>query len=182
LLDPIKKHKRTYIVQVENEITDSAISKLNKGVEIKLESGPYLTKSCQVKKLNKAPVLPDRDPPVRFRANIPTSWAIIELSEGKNRQVRKMFASVGFPVLRLVRMQIEELKVGKLEPGKYYSITLEDLCPLLKIDIKTLIQKPPKDKKTFTNKSKTSPEQPKVDKKPVKSAFDTYRSKRKNSK
>ena len=182
LLNPNNKHRRTYIVQVENEITDNAISKLNKGVEIKLDAGLYHTKPCHVKKLNKAPVLPERDPPVRFRMNIPTSWAIIELSEGKNRQVRKMFASVGFPVLRLVRVQIEELKLGKLEPGKYYTIKLEELCSLLKIDIKTLIQKKSAIKNTFLNKNMESPEQTSSNKKAPKSAFNTYRDNRKKPK
>ncbi len=181
LLNPSNKHKRTYLVQVENEITDVAISKLNKGVEIKIDSGTYQTQPCHVKKLPKAPVLPDRDPPVRFRKNIPTSWALIELTEGKNRQVRKMFASLGFPVLRLVRAQIEDLKVGKLEPGKYYDIKKEELCTLLKINIKNLTQKKPLNKRK--NASEHIPvETSKPPRKPVKSAFNTYRDRRKKTK
>jgi len=134
LLSPSKKHSRSYFVQVDDEITDTAIRKVSEGVTIKLDTGEYLTKACRVKKLIKPPVLPERNPPVRFRQNIPTSWALIELTEGKNRQIRKMFASVGFPVLRLVRIQIEDLKIGKLEPGKYIEITGEELFKLLKID------------------------------------------------
>ncbi len=134
LLHPTKQHRKTYIVQVDGDITDKAIKLISQGVEITLTNGKYTTKPCNVRKLYKAPVLPERNPPVRFRQNIPTSWAVIEITEGKNRQVRKMFAKVGFPVLRLVRMQIEGLKLGKLEPGKYYSIEKKELLQLLNID------------------------------------------------
>lgn len=138
LLSPTQKHKRSYFVQLDGDITDKAIRQVAFGVQIKLDSGIYTTNACSVKKLSKPPVLPERNPPVRFRQFIPTSWALIELSEGKNRQVRKMFASVGFPVLRLVRVQIEDLKIGKLEPGKYIEIKQDELFRLLKIDIKEL--------------------------------------------
>jgi len=134
LLHPDKKHRRMYVVQLDGDITDKAIHQAANGVEIKLAASNYTTKPCSIKKLHKAPVLPERNPPVRYRKEIPTSWAVIELSEGKNRQVRKMFAKVGFPVLRLVRTQIENLKLGKLEPGKYYSIEKKELLQLLNID------------------------------------------------
>lgn len=134
LLHPSKQHRKTYIVQLDGDITDKAIAQAAKGVEIKLSTDTYRTKPCVVRKLHKPPVIPDRNPPIRFRQNIPTSWAIIEITEGKNRQVRKMFAKVGFPVLRLVRMQIEDLKLGKLEPGKYYAIEKKDILKLLNID------------------------------------------------
>lgn len=135
LLSPSQKHARSYFVQVDNDITDKAIETLKKGVDITLDSGSYTTKPCSVKKLSKAPVLPERNPPIRVRQNIPTSWALIELTEGKNRQVRKMFASVGFPVLRLIRVQIEDLKIGKLETGKYIEIGQDELFKLLKIEV-----------------------------------------------
>ncbi|MBK8053675.1 MAG: pseudouridine synthase [Saprospiraceae bacterium] len=134
LLNPSKKHKKTYIVQVENDIDEKAITLLCKGVDIKLEKGTYRTLPCTLKKLPKPPTLPERIPPVRYRASIPDSWVLIEITEGKNRQIRKMFASVGYPVLRLVRVQIEGLKIGKLVPGKFISMTQQDLYPLLKID------------------------------------------------
>ncbi len=152
LLSPSKKHKRSYFVQLDNDITDKAIKQIAFGVQIKVENGIYTTNSCTVKKLQKPPVLPDRNPPVRFRQNIPTSWALIELTEGKNRQVRKMFASVGFPVLRLVRVQIEDLKIGKLEPGKYYEIKQDELFALLKIDAKELATKKREKLKTIAAK------------------------------
>ncbi|MBK9735725.1 MAG: pseudouridine synthase [Saprospiraceae bacterium] len=134
LLSPSQLHKRSYFVQVEHDLTDQAITKISKGVDIKIETGDYTSKPCIVKKLQKAPLLPERNPPIRVRQNIPTSWALIELKEGKNRQVRKMFAAVGFPVLRLVRVQIEDLKLGKLEPGKFIELKGEEIYKLLKID------------------------------------------------
>ncbi len=151
LLSPAQHHKRSYFVQVENDLTDQAIAKISKGVEIKLDTGDYKTRSCTVKKLPKPPLLPERDPPIRVRQNIPTSWALIELTEGKNRQVRKMFAAVGFPVLRLVRVQIEDLKLGKLEPGKYYEISADELFKLVKIDASALSKPKPKGKRVFIN-------------------------------
>jgi 23S rRNA pseudouridine2457 synthase len=135
LLSPVKGHIRVYLVQVDGDITQQAVVKMSRGVDISLEKGMYHTRPCDVKKLPKEPVLPDRNPPVRFRKNIPTSWIRIELSEGKNRQVRKMCAAVGFPVLRLVRVQIEQLKIGKLEPGKSYELSREELFEKLNLDI-----------------------------------------------
>ena len=135
LLHPGQEHKRTYWVQLDDDITPEALKKISDGVEINLPSGTHKTLPCQVKKLSKPPVLPERTPPVRFRAQIPTSWASIELSEGKNRQVRRMFAAVGFPVLRLVRVQIEDLKLGKTLPGRYYEIKEEELYRLIHIAV-----------------------------------------------
>ncbi|MBK8516290.1 MAG: pseudouridine synthase [Saprospiraceae bacterium] len=177
LLNPIKKHKRSYFVQVENEVSENAIDALIKGVDIKLEKGSYRTKPCSVKKLSKPPVLPERNPPIRVRQNIPTSWALIELTEGKNRQVRKMFASVGFPVLRLVRTQIEDLKLNKLDPGKYYTLGAEELCKLLNIE---LINSPKIKKNTssvrksdFTKSETKKPSESK----PIKGSYLSYRGK-----
>lgn len=149
LLHPSKKHRKTYFVQVDGDLTSQAIQQVAKGVDIKLATSTYRTKPCQVKKLSKAPVLPERNPPIRVRKLIPTSWAVIELTEGKNRQVRKMFSAVGFPVLRLVRVQIEDLKIGKLEPGKYYSIEKKELLKLLNIDYsKPILTSPTSSKKS----------------------------------
>ena len=168
LLSPSQLHKRSYFVQVEHDLTDQAITKISKGVDIKIETGDYTSKPCTVKKLQKAPLLPERNPPIRVRQNIPTSWALIELKEGKNRQVRKMFAAVGFPVLRLVRVQIEDLKLGKLEPGKSIELKGEEIYKLLKIDptintrkTKNTFGKPPLKTKykenKFTKKETTKP-------------------------
>lgn len=117
LLDPKRKHLRTYWVQVEGEITDEACAKLSSGVQISVNGKKYNTLPAKARKID-LPTLPERNPPIRFRANIPTSWIEISLHEGKNRQVRKMTASVGFPTLRLVRHRIGQYLVADgLQPG-----------------------------------------------------------------
>ncbi|MBC7885805.1 MAG: pseudouridine synthase [Saprospiraceae bacterium] len=174
LLSPSQHHKRSYFVQVDNDITDQAIEKIKKGVEIKLDSGEYKTKSCTVKKLYKPPLLPERNPPIRVRQHIPTSWALIELTEGKNRQVRKMFAAVGFPVLRLIRVQIEDLKLGKLEPGKYIEIKAEELFKLLKIDPAATIKKKTGPRREFTFGSRSKSTEKELTEKNIKKPDDKF--------
>lgn len=118
LLDPKHGHQRTYNVQLEGSVTQEAINQLKSGVKIKIGKSYYDTKQCEVK-LIEDPKLPERIPPIRYRKNKPTSWASITLTEGKNRQVRKMFASIGFPVLRLARVSISDLQLSNLQPGEY---------------------------------------------------------------
>ena len=118
LLSPKAKKEKEYYVQVEGEIAAAAIEELQSGVRIKLKKGMYTTLPCLAKKI-APPALPDRNPPIRFRKNVPTSWISITLKEGKNRQVRKMCAKVGFPVLRLVRYRIEDWTIKGLEAGQY---------------------------------------------------------------
>ena len=117
LLHPSFEHKRTYWVQVEGAITQDAIQQFSKGVSISVDGKTYQTKPASLSILPDTIEVPDRNPPIRFRKSIPTSWASIELIEGKNRQVRKMFAQVGFPVLRLIRAQIGEYTIEKMQPG-----------------------------------------------------------------
>ncbi len=105
LLNPSSKVTKTYVVQLDKDITDDAIGKLEAGITIKVKKKPYTTLPANVKKITDFKY-PERNPPVRYRANIPTSWIMIEIHEGKNRQIRKMCASVGFPVLRLIRVSI----------------------------------------------------------------------------
>jgi 23S rRNA pseudouridine2457 synthase len=119
LLNPINEHSRTYLVQVEGQITKKAIKQLKEGVDIKLTDKIYKTKPAEVKKVGKVNIA-DREPPVR--ENIQTSWVKITLTEGKNRQVRKMTAAVGFPTLRLIRTHIEDLELGNLAPGSYLKL------------------------------------------------------------
>lgn len=126
LLDPKYKHPRTYWVQVDGAITDEAIQSIKRGPTIKVGKSKYKTLQCQARLIDP-PNLPERNPPIRVRKSIPTSWASITLTEGKNRQVRKMFASVGFPVLRLVRHSIQSLTLENLQPGEYRSFTKFDL-------------------------------------------------------
>jgi 23S rRNA pseudouridine2457 synthase len=118
LLNPKHRHPRTYLVQVEGIPSPEAIRKLQQGLIIKTEKGPYQTLPAAVALLAHAPDLPKREPPVRYRASVPDSWLEITLTEGKNRQVRRMCAAVGYPVLRLVRVRIAQVKLGKMIPGK----------------------------------------------------------------
>ena len=126
LLDPKYNHPRTYWVQVDGAITPEAITTLEAGPTIKVGKSMYKTQSCEAKIIDQ-PELPDRIPPIRVRKSIPTSWASITLTEGKNRQVRKMFAAVGFPVLRLVRNSIQNLELSGLVPGEHRIVTKFDI-------------------------------------------------------
>lgn len=118
LLHPKFQHERTYWAQVEGVPTPEAIIALNQGVNIKVNGKIHATLPAEVKLLENAPDIPERNPPVRYRKNIPTSWLEIELHEGKNRQVRKMCAAVGFPVLRLIRVKIGKLELKQLSSGQ----------------------------------------------------------------
>ena len=118
LLNPSFKHEREYWVQVEGEITPDAVMQLQQGVEINVNSRLHKTKHCGVSIFHEEPLLPERNPPIRFRKNVATSWIKMILTEGKNRQVRKMTAKVGFPTLRLVRYRIEGIELGSMQPGE----------------------------------------------------------------
>ena len=119
LLDPKFEHPRTYLAQVDGQITEEAVRKLAKGVDIK----GYHTKPCKAEIAEEPDWLWPRNPPVRFRANIPTSWVRLTLIEGKNRQVRHMTAAVGFPTLRLIRVKIGNISLGGLNPGEWRVVT-----------------------------------------------------------
>ena len=103
LLDPAFAHPRTYWVQVEGTITEEAARQLEQGVNISIDGKQYRTKKATVKILKEFPDVTERNPPIRFRKNIPTSWIALTLTEGKNRQVRRMTAATGYPTLRLIR-------------------------------------------------------------------------------
>jgi 23S rRNA pseudouridine2457 synthase len=119
LSDPKYGHPRTYWVQVERIPDDLALERLASGVEIQ----NYQTKPALVKLLVAEPQLPPRDPPIRDRQNIPTAWIELTLTEGKNRQVRRMTAAVGFPTLRLVRYSIGSVSLGDLSLGSWRDLT-----------------------------------------------------------
>lgn len=104
-LNPKGKIDKTYFVQVEGRPTNKDLDPLAVGMEIRIKKKIHKTLPA-IAKLIEKPHLPERSPPIRFRKNIPTTWVSIQLHEGKNRQVRRMFAKIGFPVLRLVRTQI----------------------------------------------------------------------------
>ena len=126
LLDPKYKHPRTYWVQVDGGITLEAIEMIKAGPTIKVGKSKYKTMTCDAEIMD-APEFPDRIPPIRVRKSIPTSWASVTLTEGKNRQVRKMFAAAGFPVLRLVRNSIQSLELEGLVPGEHRTVTKFDI-------------------------------------------------------
>ncbi len=119
LSDPRFQHPRTYWVQVERIPDAAALQALAQGVVIQ----SYRTRPAQVKLLATEPTLPERDPPIRFRKNVPTAWLELTLTEGKNRQVRRMTAAVGFPTLRLVRVAIGSLQLNDLAAGNWRDLT-----------------------------------------------------------
>ncbi|MDY0082978.1 MAG: pseudouridine synthase [Ignavibacteriaceae bacterium] len=114
ILDPKHKLEKSYLVQVEGQIDQAAINKLKNGILLK----DGLTKPAKVKIIDK-PKINERNPPIRKRKNIPTSWIELKITEGKNRQVRRMTAAVGYPTLRLVRISIGQWNIDKLKPGEY---------------------------------------------------------------
>jgi 23S rRNA pseudouridine2457 synthase len=118
LLDPTNAHPRTYWAQVEGEATESALQQLGTGVVIEGR------KTLPAKAKQIRPDIPPRDPPIRHRQNIPTSWIELTLHEGRNRQVRKMTASIGFPTLRLLRVAIGHFHLpADLNPGQWRELT-----------------------------------------------------------
>ncbi|MEJ7587196.1 MAG: pseudouridine synthase [Ferruginibacter sp.] len=131
LLNPVFEHTREYWVQVDGEITTAALQDLQKGVDITVEGKLYRTKKCKAAIFKTVPVVPARTPPIRFRQNIPAVWISMVLSEGKNRQVRKMTAAVGFPTLRLVRFRIEKCTIEGLEPGEMRILTKGEMYHFL---------------------------------------------------
>lgn len=138
IMEPAARKTKTYWVQVDGEIDAEAVRKLENGIDITVDHKVYRTKPCEVRIMPHEPVLPPRNPPVRFRISIPTSWVSITLREGKNRQIRKMCAAVGFPVLRLVRTKIGELSLGKLQPGKYITCKREMIYKALSLPLEEI--------------------------------------------
>ncbi|MEP7109613.1 MAG: pseudouridine synthase [Ferruginibacter sp.] len=131
LLNPGYEHSREYWVQVEGEITDEALRDLQNGVEITVDGKLYRTKKSKANSFKIIPPVPGRNPPIRFRKNIPTSWVKIVLTEGKNRQIRKMTAAVGFPTLRLIRYRIEKCTAEGLQPGEMRILTRDEMYHFL---------------------------------------------------
>lgn len=115
IADPQHKLAKTYWVQVEGEADDTALAQLRKGVDL----GDCVTRPAKARRIDEPAGLWPRNPPVRFRKAIPTSWLELVISEGKNRQVRRMTAKVGYPTLRLVRAAIGEWALNDLRPGEW---------------------------------------------------------------
>jgi len=113
LLNPKNKQPKTYWVQVEGAPTEADLLPLKKGVTIKIKKKIHRTAPAKTSLLTETPKLPARNPPIRFRKSIPTTWLSLTITEGKNRQVRRMCAAIGFPVLRLVRVGLAGFQYGK---------------------------------------------------------------------
>lgn len=126
LSDPKFKIEKTYWVQVDGIPTEEALEELRRGVVIK----EVRTAPAKASLLEAEPQVWERSKPIRFRKEIPTSWVEIRISQGMNRQVRRMTAAVGFPTLRLIRPAIGPLSLGELQPGEYRELTEEEVAKL----------------------------------------------------
>jgi 23S rRNA pseudouridine2457 synthase len=125
LTNPKFEHPRTYWVQVEGEATDSALVPLRQGLKIQ----DYRTRPAKANLIGN-PDWPPREPPIRYRKEIPTSWIEVTLTEGRNRQVRRMTAAIGLPTLRLVRVAIGGLWLRDLPAGEWRDLTRSELTKL----------------------------------------------------
>ena len=119
IAEPRHKMPKTYLAQVEGEVEAEALDRLAQGVELK----DGKTRPARARKIDPPPVW-ERDPPVRYRKSVPDSWIALEITEGKNRQVRRMTAAVGLPTLRLVRWRIGDWSVDGLAPGEWRELAV----------------------------------------------------------
>ena len=122
LLDPTRGHRRVYWVQVERVPTETVLRRLEPGVVIQNQR----TLPCRAWLLNPPPSPPPRVPPVRFRKSVPDAWIALELTEGKNRQVRRMTAAIGHPTLRLIRVAIGAFVLGDLPEAQWRILTPQE--------------------------------------------------------
>ena len=120
LLDPKQAHRREYWVQVEGIPAATALARLARGG---LDIDGHKSLPCRARLIAPAPNIPSRNPPIRYRKNVPDCWLSLELTEGKNRQVRRMTAAVGHPTLRLIRMHIGDFALGDLKPGAWRELS-----------------------------------------------------------
>ena len=127
LLHPKFEHTRSYWVQVNGAIDATAIDQLQKGVDINIDGKIYHTKKLIAKLFENPPTTIARNPPIRFRKEIPAPWIELILSEGKNRQIRKMTAKIGFPTLRLIRYSIEGLSLNQMQPGEMIALSQQEI-------------------------------------------------------
>jgi len=127
LLHPSFAHEREYRVQVEGLITNEALQLLSSGITINVDGKPFRTAAAKASRLPEHTVIPERIPPIRFRQHIPTSWIKLIITEGKNRQVRKMTAATGFPTLRLIRYRLAGLTLDSMLPGDMIDMNQNDV-------------------------------------------------------
>lgn len=142
MLDPVHEHEREYLVQVEGEVTEEGLSKLREGgLDLNLGRGkthrsrpcPLVERIILSEGEEAPPGIEPREPPIRARKFIPTSWLRLGMTEGRNRQVRRMVAMVGFPCLRLVRWRVEKLDVAGLGPGEVRVLRREETYEKLQL-------------------------------------------------
>ncbi|MCB0483009.1 MAG: pseudouridine synthase, partial [Flavobacteriales bacterium] len=113
---------KTYWVQVEGIPDNEKLAQLMRGLEINIKGSKNWLKALSAHVLEKAPDVPDRQPPIRFRKNVADTWLQISINEGKNRQIRKMTAAIGHPTLRLMRISVGKYKLENMKPGQILSI------------------------------------------------------------
>jgi len=130
LTDPRFEHPKTYLVQVERVPDAEALERLRRGMT--LNDGP--TRPAEAELLADAPPLPDRSVPIRFRKSVPTAWLRLTIREGRNRQVRRMTAAVGYPTLRLVRERVGPIALGGLQPGRWRELSEAERTALLELN------------------------------------------------
>lgn len=118
IANPEHKMSKTYWVQVDGIPTESALDQLRAGIALK----DGMTRPAKVKLIEPTPILWPRDPPIRFRKNIPTQWLALTISEGRNRQIRRMTAAVGYPTLRLIRYRVGSWTLDGLRPGELFMV------------------------------------------------------------
>jgi len=134
LLNPAMFHERTYMVEVEGIPTVESLMQLERGLEISVKGGKHVTRACKGRLLTSSPSVLERNPPVNRIKHPITSWLEIRLTEGKNRQVRKMTAKIGHPTLRLIRIAIEDVQMNDLLPGAIKQISANVLLKKLKVE------------------------------------------------
>jgi 23S rRNA pseudouridine2457 synthase len=127
LTDPRFEHPKTYLVQVERIPDENALQRLRQGVDLK----DGRTRPAEVELLVEPPEIPERPVPIRYRASIPTAWLKLTITEGRNRQVRRMTAAVGYPTLRLLRWSIGNITLEGLQPGEWQALTAKEIETLV---------------------------------------------------
>ncbi|MDE3213890.1 MAG: pseudouridine synthase [Bacteroidota bacterium] len=134
LLHPSRGHERAYWVQVEGIITPGALESLRKGVDIQVKGQSFHTLPCEAQLIAPPGEVGERNPPIRYRKSVPDCWIELIIKEGKNRQVRKMTAKVGYPTLRLIRWRIGDLTLSALGQGEMMELSQPELYKLLRIN------------------------------------------------
>ncbi len=133
LLNPKFRHLKIYHAQLEGEVTDNEMNIFRNGLDLNIKGILHRSLPAEIHRINKE--IEERNPPIRFRKNIPSLWYEIKIVEGKNHQVRKMTAAIGHPTLRLIRVGIEELELGKLAAGEKMEINRETIYKKLNIPL-----------------------------------------------